>query len=132
MSIAAGLQEPFTPLSEIVERAGTEAPAQIVSVLPMLNVGMVLAVTVTVNVVELAHCPEAGVNVYTPDAWLSTVAGLHVPVIPFDDVVGNAGTVPPSQMVRDVPKLNAGVILGDTVTVNVVPVAQMPAAGENV
>ena len=57
---------------------------------------------------------------------------LHIPVIPFADVVDNTGTASPEQMVRDVPKLNAGVILGDTVTVNVVPVAHMPAAGENV
>ena len=132
MSIAAGLQEPFTPLSEIVERAGTEAPAQIVSVLPMLNVGMVLAVTVTVNVVELAHCPEAGVNVYTPDAWLSTVAGLHVPVMPFTDVLLRVGTPAPAHMESVVPKLNEGVTIGLTVTVKVAVVTQRPADGVNV
>ena len=48
------------------------------------------------------------------------------------DVVGKAGTVPPAQTVRLVPKLNVGVILGLTVTENVVPVAHCPAPGVNV
>jgi len=63
---------------------------------------------------------------------LSTTEGLHVPVIPFVDVVGNAGTVPPAQIVKLVPKLNTGTILGLTVTVNVVVVAHGPADGVNV
>jgi hypothetical protein len=46
-----------------------------------------------------------------------------VPVIPFDDVAGNAGTAPLAQMVSVVPKLNTGVIIGFTVTVNVAVVA---------
>jgi hypothetical protein len=53
-------------------------------------------------------------------------------VIPFVDVVGNAGTVPPAQIVKLVPKLNTGTILGLTVTVNVVVVAHGPADGVNV
>ena len=63
---------------------------------------------------------------------MSTTEGLHVPVIPFVDVVGNAGTVPPAQIVKLVPKLNTGTILGLTVTVNVVVVAHGPADGVNV
>jgi hypothetical protein len=51
------------------------------------------------------------------------MAGLHVPVIPFTDVPGNVGTVPPVQMESAVPKLNVGVMFGFTVTVNVVVVA---------
>ena len=47
-----------------------------------------------------------------------TIEGFHVPVIPFEDVVGKAGTVPPAQTVSDVPKLNVGVIFGLTVTAN--------------
>ena len=35
------------------------------------------------------------------------------------DVVGKAGTVPPAQIVSDVPKVNVGVMFGVTVTVNV-------------
>jgi hypothetical protein len=49
--------------------------------------------------------------------------GLHVPDIPFDDIVDNVGTVPPAQIVSDVPKLNVGVIFGFTVTVNVAVLA---------
>ena len=64
-----------------------------------------------------------GVNVYVPEFWLSTTAGFHVPVIPFVDVVGNVGTDPPAQIVSVDPKLNVGVILGLTVTVNVAGLA---------
>jgi len=46
--------------------------------------------------------------------------------------VGNAGTVPPAQIVRLVPKLKVGVIFGLTVTVNVVGTAHWPAVGVNV
>ena len=61
-----------------------------------------------------------------------TDKGLHVPVIPFADVVGNIGTAPLSQIVKEVPKLNVGVILGFTVTVNVVVFAHNPEVGVNV
>lgn len=50
----------------------------------------------------------------------------------FVDVVASVGTVPPAQIVRLVPKLNAGVIFGLTVTVKVVGKAHKPAAGVNV
>jgi hypothetical protein len=50
-------------------------------------------VTVIDIVVGVPHCPAAGVNVYVfvPTVAVLMVAGLQVPVIPFDDVVGNAG-----------------------------------------
>ena len=48
-----------------------------------------------------------------------TVAGLHVPLILFNEVVGKVGTVPPAQIVSDVPKLNVGVTIGLTVTLMV-------------
>jgi hypothetical protein len=67
-----------------------------------------------------------------PLAVLLTVAGLHVPVILLVDVVGKAGTVPPEQIARAVPKLNAGVMFGFTVTVNVAVVAHCPAVGVKV
>ena len=63
---------------------------------------------------------------------MSTVAGLHVPAMPLVDVVGNVGTVAPAQTDREVPKLNAGVTTGFTVTVNVVVVAHCPAEGVKV
>lgn len=61
-----------------------------------------------------------------------TTAGLHVPVIPFADVVGKAGTTPFTHIVSDVPKLKVGVSLGFTVTVNVAGKAHNPAVGVNV
>ena len=54
---------------------------------------------------------------------LLTVEGLHVPVIPFDEVDGKAGTVAALQMLSVVPKLKVGVMFGFTVTVKVVVVA---------
>jgi hypothetical protein len=41
---------------------------------------------------------------------LFTVAALHVPFMPFADTDGSVGTVPPSQIFREVPKLNVGVL----------------------
>ncbi len=38
-------------------------PAQIVRVVPKLNVGVMFGLTVTVNVVVVAHWPAAGENV---------------------------------------------------------------------
>ena len=63
---------------------------------------------------------------------MSTVDGLHVPVILSVDVVGSVGTVPPEHIVRVVPKLNVGVMFELTVSVNVVGRAQSPAVGVNV
>jgi hypothetical protein len=63
---------------------------------------------------------------------LLTVDGLHVPVMPFVDVPGKAGTASPLQIVSEVPKENTGVVFGLTVTVNVVVVAQTPGVGVNV
>ena len=54
-----------------------------------------------------------------PEFWLSTTDGLHVPVMPFVDVAGKTGAVAPLQIVCDVPKLNVGVRIAFTVTVNV-------------
>ena len=123
---------PVIPLSDAVGNAGTVPPAQIVSAVPKLNVGVIFGSTVTVNVVVVAHNPAVGVNVYVAEFWLLTDKGLHVPVIPFADVVGNIGTAPLSQIVKEVPKLNVGVILGFTVTVNVVVFAHNPEVGVNV
>ena len=63
---------------------------------------------------------------------MSTVDGLQVPLIALSDVVGSAGTVPPAHITSVVPKLNVGVTLGVTVTVNVVGTAHCPAVGVNV
>ena len=63
---------------------------------------------------------------------MSTVDELHDPVMLLVDVVGSDGTVPPAHIVSVVPKLNVGVTLGVTVTVNVVDTAHCPAVGVNV
>ena len=54
---------------------------------------------------------------------MSTVDGDQVPVIPFPEVVGKAGTACPAQMVSEVPKLKVGVMFGFTITVKVVGLA---------
>ncbi len=127
-----GFHVPVIPLSEIFGNVGTVPPAQILSVVPKLNVGVTFGLTVTVNVVVVAHKPAPGVKVYTPLVVLLTTDGLHVPVMPLVDVVGNKGTDPPEQMVSVVPKLNVGVMFGATVTVNVVGLAHKPVVGVNV
>ena len=50
-----------------------------------------------------------------------TVAGLHVPVMPLVEVVGNAGAVVPEHIAGMAAK--AGVTFALTVTVNVAVVA---------
>ena len=51
----AGLHVPAIPLLDVVGRAGTAAPAQMVSELPKLNVGGMFGLTVSVNVAAVAH-----------------------------------------------------------------------------
>ena len=58
----------------------------------------------------LAHCPASGVKVYVPLLALSTIAGDQTPVIELLEVVGNEGTMPPEQILEEVPKLNVGVV----------------------
>jgi hypothetical protein len=129
---AEGLQLPATPLSDVAGKDGTEPPEHIVRFVPKLNVGFAFGLTVTLNVVVVAHCPAAGVNVYTADDVLLTVEGLQLPEIPSLEFVASEGTVAPAQIVRDVPKLNVGVTLGFTVTAKVAFSAHCPAVGVNV
>lgn len=65
-----------------------------------------------------------------PLAVLLTVAGDHVPVIPFNDVVGNIGAVVPVQK-GDIG-LNVGVTKGATVIVIGVIVPHCPVLGVKV
>ena len=69
----------MNPLLEVVGRTGTTPPEHIISDVPKSKTGMVLGVTVTVNVTGLAQTLVTGVKVYTPEAWLLTAAGLQVP-----------------------------------------------------
>ncbi len=57
-------------------------------------------------------------------------AGDQVPVMPFSDVVGSAESVAPEQI--GATGLKVGVMLGLTVIVRVVVVAQRPAVGVKV
>ena len=58
------------------------------------------------------------------------IAGLHIPVIPFRDVVGSSGMAEPEQY--GPTPANVGVKLGLTVIVNVAVVAHWPAVGVKV
>lgn len=120
------------PFVEVVGRAGAVLPAQRLNEVPKLNTGVTFGFTVTAKLTGNAQTPAAGVKVYVPELLLSTVAGLQVPEIPLVDVAGKAGTIPPSQMVKAVPKVNVGVTFGVMVTVNVAVVAHWLAAGVNV
>ena len=73
-----------------------------------------------------------GVNVYVivPAEAVLIADGLHVPVMPFVEVPGNAPGVAPTQYG---PKAaNVGVTLALTTTFMVVVVAHWPAVGVNV
>lgn len=80
-----------------------------------------LGFTVMVNVAVVAHKPAVGENVYVVVVVLFK-AGVHVPVMPFNDVVGNAAIVAPAQM--DATGLNVGVVAGPVVPI-VTPVVTM-------
>jgi hypothetical protein len=111
----AGLHVPVMLFVDVFGNAGTVPPAHILNVVPKLNVGVIFGATVTVNVVGLAHTPGFGVNVYTPEFWLSTAAGLHVPATPFVDVLGKFGTVTPAHILNEVPNEKLGVVRAVTV-----------------
>ena len=57
-------------------------------------------------------------------------AGVHEPVIPLLEFIGNGVSVAPEHI--GATALNVGVIFGLTVIVNVVVVAHCPAAGVKV
>ena len=59
----AGDQVPLMPLSDVLGKAGTVSPAQMVSEVPKLNDGVMVGFTVTVKLVGDAQRPAAGVNV---------------------------------------------------------------------
>jgi hypothetical protein len=67
-----------------------------------------------------------------PLAVLLITAGVHTPVIPFVEVVGNTGGVAPAQIEIVGPILKTGVMIGFTVNENVVGRAHCPASGVNV
>src|SRR5437762_77932 len=105
-------------LLDVVGKADKVAPEQIGAT--AVKVGVMFGLTVIVNVVVVAHCPAVGVNVYVVVAVLSS-AGDQVPVMLLLDVVGRAARVPPEQI--GATAVNAGVMFGLTVIVNVAVVA---------
>ncbi len=127
----AGLHVPVIPFVDVLGNAGTVPPAQMVMVVPKLNIGLTIGLTVTVSEPVKAQEPATGVKLYIPEFSGSTTDGDHVPVIPLEEIAGNAGTLPPEQIVSVFPKLNVGATFGDTVTVNITGVAQTPAFGVN-
>ena len=106
------------PFNDVVGNADNVPPEQIGTT--ALNVGITLLLTVIVNEAVVAHWPAVGVNVYVVVAVLFS-AGDHVPVIPFNEVVGNADKVPPEQI--GATALNVGITLLLTVIVSEVVVA---------
>ena len=79
-----------------------------------------------VNEAVVAHWPAVGVNVYVVVAVLFS-AGDQLPVIPFNEVVGNADNVPPEQI--GATALNIGITLLLTVIVSDAVVAHCPTEG---
>ena len=110
LSTIAGDQVPVIELFDMFGNVSTESPEQILKVVPKLNVGVICGVIVTVKVVLLAHCPVLGVKVQVPLFALSTIAGDQTPVIELLEAVGNEGTMPPEQILEEVPKLKVGVV----------------------
>jgi hypothetical protein len=116
------------PFVDVVGKTGATDPLQNAGI--AAKVGVVLLLTVMFNVVVVAHCPVVGVKVYVAEAVLLTVAGDHVPVIPFVDVVGKTGATNPLQKAGIAAKV--GVVLLLTVMFNVVVVAHCPVVGVKV
>ena len=61
--MADGDHVPEIPFVDVVGKAATLAPAQMVNVLPKLNAGVTISFTVTGNVTTAKHCPGTGVGV---------------------------------------------------------------------
>ena len=123
----AGDQEPVIPFEDVVGSALNGVPVQIGDTAE--KVGVTLGVTEIDNVVEVAHTPAFGANVYVVVAMLFN-AGDHVPAKPFNEVVGNALNDSPEQI--DATDAKVGVPFGVTVIVNVAVFAHCPAVGVNV
>ena len=86
--LKAGDHVPAIPLVEAVGKGLKAAPLQ--TGLIALKVGVTGSPTVIVIVVELAHCPADGVNVYVVVVVVVLFkAGDQEPLILLLDVVGN-------------------------------------------
>ena len=74
------------PSSDVVGNGQGVAPEQIGAT--AANVGVISRINCNGQVQLVAHWPASGVKVYVVVAVLSR-AGLHVPVMPSSEVVGN-------------------------------------------
>ena len=61
--IVEGLQVPVIPLVDVPGNEGTDAFTQIDNVVPKLNTGVMIGLTVTDKLVGTAHNPGFGVKV---------------------------------------------------------------------
>ena len=113
-----GDQVPVILLKDVVGKALNGPPEQMAAT--GLKVGVTDGITGIVNVVDVAHCPAVGVNVYVVVAVLSK-AGAHVPLMPLIEVVGKAARGSPEHIAATAAKV--GVIKGLTVIVSVVVTA---------
>ena len=82
----AGVHAPVIPFLDVVGNALSVSAAHIGDTVS--KVGVIVGFTVMVKVVDVAHCPAEGVNVYSVVLVLSN-AGVHVPAMPFLDIVGS-------------------------------------------
>src|SRR5690242_688443 len=103
-----------------------------VVLVPKEKVGTIFGFTVTVKVVPSTHPDEVGVKTYLSDLVVSITAGDHVPVMPLSDVLGNTGTVPFRQIVRDVPNGKEATTLGITTVVSLNGIPQVLGSGVKV
>jgi len=125
--LIAGDHVPVIPFDEVVDNAPIADPEQYGPT--PAKVGVIFGLIVIVKVCVVAHNPAVGVNVYVVVEVL-LIAGDHVPVIPFVEVVGNAPIADPEQYGPTATK--EGVIFGLTTIVKVCVVAHGPAVGVNV
>ena len=99
-------------LVDVVGKTDNVAPEHIGAT--CVKVGVTFGFTTMVMFAVVAHCPALGVKVYVVVVVLVN-AGLHVPVMLFVDVVGNAAKVAPEQMGATCVKV--GTIAPVTVTI---------------
>jgi hypothetical protein len=91
----AGDHEPVIPLFEVMGNGDSRSPEHMAAI--CVNVGVVLAFTVMVIFVTVAHWPAAGVKVYVVVVVLSN-AGDHVPLMPLFEIAGNGAKADPAQI----------------------------------
>jgi hypothetical protein len=90
-----------------------------------VNVGVTLAVTATIIVVEVAQRPAVGVKVYVIEPIAAVdIAVFQVPLIPFEEIVGS---IPGAAFKQYGPNcVNVGIVGVLTVTAIGADVAEEP------